>query len=311
MIIIKYTPSSKKIWDDFVKSARNGHFIFLRDFMEYHSHKFDDCSLLVLNDKNNLIALLPANINNSTLYSHQGLTFGGFLIGDKVKTETMLSIFEELILYLKENGISKIIYKSIPHIYHTTPCEEDRYALFRVNAKRIRCDVSTAISLQEPFKFRRVRKRAIKKAKDSGVVVVESKNFKAYWKILNEVLENKYSVSPVHSLDEIEKLATQFPENMRLFLGMHNKSVVAGSLVFENRQIVHTQYSTNSLEGQKIGALDLILDTLINEVYREKKFFDFGTSNGDGGNYLNSSLISQKEGFGGRAIVHEFYEIKI
>ena len=67
----------------------------------------------------------------------------------------------------------------------------------------------------------------------------------------------------------------------------------------------------NSEVGREIGALDLLLDYLIKNIYKDKKYFDFGISNEDAGRYLNTGLIAQKEGFGARAVVHDFYELEI
>ena len=126
MKIIKYSKEYKDQWDNFVKQAKNSHFFFHRDYMEYHSDRFEDFSLLFFDKKDKLIALLPANIKDDTLYSHQGLTFGGFLVDYKMKTAIMLDIFAKLKEFLKEKGIRKLIYKCIPYIYHKLPAEEDR-----------------------------------------------------------------------------------------------------------------------------------------------------------------------------------------
>jgi len=42
--------------------------------MEYHKDRFNDYSLLVYKDQK-LFGLLPANITNDTVVSHQGLTY--------------------------------------------------------------------------------------------------------------------------------------------------------------------------------------------------------------------------------------------
>ena len=87
--------------------------------------------------------------------------------------------------------------------------------------------------------------------------------------------------------------------------------LLAGAVIFENEKIVHTQYLSNSDKGRKLGALDLLIDRLIKEFYKDKKYFDFGISNENNGKYLNKGLIHQKEGFGARAIVHDFYELDV
>ena len=149
MTIVKYTIEQKNNWNDFVKNSKNSHFFFQRDYMEYHSDRFEDFSLMVFDESDKLIAILPANIKEDILYSHQGLTFGGFLVDDKMKTETMLEIFELLKHFLKEQNIKEIVYKCIPYIYHLKPSEEDRYALFRNDATLIRRDVTSTIDLTE------------------------------------------------------------------------------------------------------------------------------------------------------------------
>lgn len=311
MKIVKYTIEQKNNWNEFVKNSKNAHFFFQRDYMEYHNDRFEDFSLMVLDETDKLIAILPANIKENILYSHQGLTFGGFLIDDKMKTETMLEIFELLKLFLKEQNIKKLVYKCIPYIYHLKPSEEDRYALFINNTNLIRRDVSATIDLNSKIKYQEQRARAVKKAMKNDLVFEESKNFKAYWKILEETLNTQHNAKPVHSIEEIEKLANLFSDNIKLFVAIKDNKMLGGTLVFENKTIVHTQYLTNSFEGRNVGALDFVIDKLINEVYSNKKYFDFGISNEDAGRYLNTGLIAQKEGFGARAVVHDFYELEI
>lgn len=311
MKIERYLSNHKEIWDSFVLRAKNSHFFFFRDYMEYHSDRFNDASLLVFNDKGNVTALLPANVQGDTLYSHQGLTFGGFLIDDRMKTETMLDIFKCLIATMKEDKINKIIYKCIPYIYHVNPSEEDRYALFRVNANLKRRDVTSTINLRQEVRYSKGRKWIVNKAKKYNLNISETTNYDAFWEILTSVLEKRHEAEPVHNVCEIKSLAERFPQFIKLFIVEENGNILAGVVVYENKNISHTQYMATSDYGKEIGALDFLLDHLIKNVYRNKIFFDFGISNEDDGWYLNTGLISQKEGFGARAIVQDIYEIEV
>ncbi len=311
MKISRYTIDNKNNWNDFVKNSKNTHFFFQRDYMEYHSDRFEDFSLMIFDETEKLIAILPANIKENILYSHQGLTFGGFLVDDRMKTETMLEIFESLKHFLKEQNIKKIVYKCIPYIYHLKPSEEDRYALFRNNAKLIRRDVTSTIDLTEQVRYSKGRKWTINKAKKESIETFESDDYETFWELLTGVLESNHEAKPVHTLEEIKKLFNLFPKNIRLFLAKKNGRVVSGALIYENQNIVHTQYLANSEEGRETGALDLLIDYLIKDIYKNKKYFDFGISNEDAGKYLNTGLIAQKEGFGARAVVHDFYELEI
>ena len=311
MTIVKYRAEDKNIWNEFVRNSKNSHFFFQRDYMEYHSDRFEDFSLMVFDEMNKLITILPSNVKEKVLYSHQGLTFGGFIVDDKMKTETMLEIFDLLKHFLKEHDIKKLVYKCIPYIYHIKPSEEDRYALFRNDAKLIGRDVTSTIDLTEQVRYSKGRKWTINKAKKESIQTFQSDDYEIFWELLTGVLESNHEAKPVHTLEEIRKLASLFPKNIRLFLAKKDEKILSGALIYENQNIVHTQYLANSHEGRELGALDLLIDYLIKDIYKNKKYFDFGISNENAGRYLNTGLISQKEGFGARAVVHDFYELEI
>ena len=65
-----------------MSKGKNSTFLFQRDFMDYHSDRFMDHSLLVFKDEK-LIAVLPGNQVDNTVYSHQGLTYGGLIVHKK------------------------------------------------------------------------------------------------------------------------------------------------------------------------------------------------------------------------------------
>lgn len=311
MKVLKYDNKFESNWDNFVRDSKNGHFFFFRKYMEYHSDRFTDFSLLVFDDNDKLISILPANIKDNTVYSHQGLTFSGFIVNDKMKTEIMFNVFTVAIEYLKENGVKKFVYKCIPYIYHLKPSEEDRYALFRYNSKLIRRDITSTIDLSTQVRYSKGRKWTINKAKKEDLEIFESTDYSIFWELLINVLESNHETKPVHSLDEIVYLSESFQKNIKLYMIKKGDHILSGAVIFENTNIAHTQYLANSDLGREIGALDFLLDYLIKEKYSKKKYFDFGISNEDEGRVLNSGLISQKEGFGARAVSHDFYELEI
>lgn len=311
MIYVKqYNDSLKDLWDGFVKSSKNGTFMLERDYMDYHSDRFVDSSLIFYKD-NKLFALLPASLHGDEIRSHGGLTYGGFVVDDNMKANYMLECFEALKFYMKENNIKKLIYKCIPYIYHQKPCEEDLYALFANNANLIRRDIASVIDLENKIKLPKGRKSEISKARREGIEVVYSENFRDFINLENKILKKYHKATAVHTADELQYLKSKFSNNIHLYEARKAGELLAGVVVYEYKSMVHTQYMANSDEGRKLGALDLIIDFLINEKYNNKKYFDFGISTEDNGRYLNVGLISQKEGFGGRAVVYDFYEICI
>lgn len=304
-----YQANNKSEWDDFVRTSRNGHFLFYRDYMDYHKDRFKDSSLIVRNDKNEIVTLLPAHHIDQQFCSHLGLTYGGFIVDEKMKTALMLDVFDHTITFLKQHSYTSFIYKTMPYIHHTFPSDEDRYALFRMNARLFRRNAFSVITQQDRIPFQERRRRCIKKAQQNNLVVSISNDYKSFWSILNEVLSVNHQVKPVHDLSEIQLLSSKFPDHIHLYGCFMNDVMIAGVVVYETKNVVRTQYIAANNEGKELGALDLIFDTLINSIYKNKKYIDFGPSDEKNGMYLNTGLIEQKEGFGARTVVHDHYEV--
>jgi hypothetical protein len=308
--IVKYESSYKSRWDDFVKRSKNGTFMFYRDYMEYHSDRFIDSSLLFF-DEDALIAVMPANISENILYSHGGLTFGGIVSDHKMKLSVMVQLFEQLTAYLKAQGSTKLIYKAIPHIYHNFPAEEDLYALFRFDARLVRRDASSAICLKNRLGFSRDKRRGIKSARKNELVVKESNDFTAFMSLMEGLVQSKYKAKPTHRGDELNLLASRFPDNIKLFAVFESEEMLAGVVTYENKNVTHTQYIGSVEQGREKGAAELIIDYLINEYCSNKEYFDFGISTEQNGRYLNATLAYYKESFGARAAMYDFYKVDL
>lgn len=312
--IIKYKDSRKNEWDDFVLSSKNGAFFFLRDYVEYHSHRFTDHSLMFYED-GKLKTLLPANITRDVLYSHEGLSFGGMVLDSEITTIPAINLFSELVSLAKKLGIRKIIYKCIPYIYHIHPAQEDLYSLYQVDAVLISRKPSAVIDMKDKIGFRTLRKRGVKKAIKNELIVRQTDDYKTYWDITIENLMDKYGVKPTHSLEEIEYLKSRFPANIKLFASFKDEEMLAGILMYENRNVVRAQYISSTPEGRDVGAFDVIVDYLINTYYDHKDYFDFGVSTEtylvNNKLILNESLVFQKEGFGSRSVMYDIYEVNL
>lgn len=310
MYVRLYEPSDKIVWDEFCKLAKNEHFFFCREYMDYHSDRFNDNSLMFFDDKNSLVALLPANISGGDIISHQGLTFGGLIIKPSIKQKELLNVFSVMKRYLQENSLDRLIYKKVPYIYNNMPCDEDLYALFRVGAKLVRRDVSSSINIANQIKYSKGRKWIVKKSKDANLIYERTDNIDEFWNNLEEVLSDGHGAKPVHSASEIKKLKKLFPQNIKFYCAVKDNKQLAGAVIFETKNVAHTQYLYNTIEGREFGALDGLVDYLVKQEFDSKEYFDFGISNENQGLYLNEGLIAQKEGFGARAVVHDFYELE-
>ncbi len=308
--IERYTAAQQKAWNGFVSVARNGHFLFDRGFMDYHADRFEDASLLIYNDET-LCAVLPANRNGEALHSHQGLTFGGFVVDGTFGAPQMLACFEALQTYMAHNSLTSLHYKPLPHIYACQPAQDDLYALFRAGAVLTRRDVTTTIDYGNRGPISKRRQRGIKKAQNNGLSFSESLDYATFWPLLSSILAARHSSVPVHSLDEIVLLASRFPQNIRLFTAKKQTQIFAGVVIFETERVVHAQYICVCEEGRLCGALDGLFSHLIDFYSLTKKYFDFGISNEQNGKILNEGLVTQKEEFGGSSVVHDMYVLTL
>lgn len=307
--LIRYNHNQKHIWDLTIEKSKNGTFLFYRNYLDYHKDRFVDHSLII-SKNNKIIGLFPANEKENEIFSHGGLTFGSLIMDYDIRANEVLEIFEKIRNYFKDRGYTKIIYKAIPAIYHKYFAEEDLYALFRLGAKLFRRDISSVIKIKSKIKFSESKKQAVTKCEKKNIQVVESSDLEEYWELLTDVL-SKFNTTPVHSLEEINNLKSLFPDNIRLFEAREDNLLLAGIIIYDFGNVVHTQYMANSQEGRKIGALDYINHTLINEVFSDKEYYSFGISTENQGYILNEGLIQQKEMMGARGIAIDFYSIDL
>ncbi len=313
--IRRYTAADAEEWDRLVAESKNGTFLFMRGYMDYHSDRFSDCSLMAYENKDNgskpqLTAVLPANICGNELRSHGGLTYGGLVMSRELTIEQCLDIFKAINVFLRDEcHVNHVVYKPTPWIYHSIPSEEDLYAISNTCQAQITArEISSTIRLDNRLKFSKLRHRCANKARRNGVEAREADDIGTFWHILDNNLTSRYGVHPVHSIKELQLLKSRFPDNIRLYMAYMGSEAIAGTLVFECGSVIHTQYISASPKGKELGALDLLLDYLINNRYADAEYIDFGKSTENRGHYLNTNLIHQKEGFGGRGVCYDTYE---
>lgn len=311
MIIKRYTPALKEEWDTFVKKSKNGTFLLMRDYMDYHSDRFADYSLMLTDDNNNLLALLPANKTDETIKSHGGLTYGGLVVSDSTSASDVLNWFPEIMDYLRNDNAKKLQYKPIPHIYHKHPAEEDLYALFRVGASLSVRNLATVIDMLHPITSSRLGKRAKKRQRNAGIIIEQTDCADSFWQIIVDDRRIRHNTTPVHTKEEINSLQSKFPNEILFFAAKRESEVLAGAVIFYTGKVLHLQYAAATETGKELYATDIIYHDLIFNRFQEAEYFDFGTSNEDNGKYLNPGMIAHKEEFGGRSIAYDTYDIDL
>lgn len=302
----------EKLWNNFIKTARNSSFIFNRGFMDYHSNRFNDHSIMILNDKQKMIACFPANeFFDNEIHSHGGLTYGSFILEPETKLLAVIEVYKAVLEYYEKLGFERIIYKAFPRFYNLQQTDEVEYCLFLSKAKLLRRDTSIAVDRENRIKYAGNIRREAKKAQEAGVLIMEDQDLEGFWEnVLEPNLKKRFGVDPLHSIQEITHLKSLFHSNIKLFTAREKDSkIVAGTVFFSMENVAHCQYISANEHGRNSGALNLLFVTLLDEFYQDKRYFDFGTTNGKQGKEINIGLLSWKERMGGRTYSHDFYSI--
>ncbi|MBW1656537.1 FemAB family protein [Flavobacterium quisquiliarum] len=305
-----YNQNDFSIWNNFVDQAKNATFLFHRDFMEYHKDRFEDFSLLVFEEEK-LRAILPANKNGNTVYSHQGLTYGGLVFSSKLNGEKVESILDDILLFLKENKIETFYYKPIPDFYLLEGNAAMEFFLLKRGAVLERKEMNLAVNLSTELKISKSKLKHFRRIENLDLHIVEEEGFNPFWEnILQPRLLEKFCVKPVHSEAEISYLKANFPLNIRQFSAYTNDEIIAGITIFETRNVVKSQYGATSKKGEKFRALDFLFINLIQK-YKEdgKIFFDMGIVDENNLSGYNEGLLKQKEELGCSIYSQDFYKI--
>jgi len=306
----RFEPSRTASWNAFLDEACNATFLFHRAYMEYHSDRFLDHSLMVY-EGTKLVALLPASLaSDGILVSHGGLTYGGLVHQPGLGLRSLIRLVRALLQYLQEHGISILVYKSLPSFYWSRHSQDMDYVLFLLDAKLLRRDSAITLDLREPRHLSQRRLREIRKAEGAAVLIAQDSDFAPFWQqVLVPNLQLRFGVKPVHSVEEISLLASRFPNHIKQYSAYQDGALLAGMTIYETETVAHAQYIAATPTGRELGALDLLVNHLVNQVYPDKRYFDLGICNERDGRHLNTGLLEWKEGFRGQCFCHDFHEL--
>lgn len=307
--IERYRPECAAEWAEVLHTARNGIFQFERGFIEYHGDRFVDMSAVAYIDERP-VAIIPAAFDSKTLRvaSHPGLTFGGPVLVRDLRGDVGIEVIDAMLAAFRDWGAASCLVKLLPEAFATYPSAEAAYALWRKGFRLVRRDLSSLLPLVEGLPFNELKRRSVKKARKHGIVV-SAIGTDSYHDLLTQVLLDQHAARPVHNKAELALLLARFPTNILARGAVLEGRLLAGTLVFNYGHVWHTQYLASSDEGRALGALDLVIaETLEEARHAGATLLSFGTSTESSGQVLNQGLLWQKESYGARAIVHDFYE---
>ncbi|OWP84883.1 FemAB family protein [Flavobacterium davisii] len=309
--IIQYNSTYYTIWNAFVEESKRTTFLFHRDYMEYHKEHFEDFSLMIFDDKR-LVAILPANRIGQVVYSHQGLTYGGFYFLSKMALNKIEIIFESIFKFLKEKKIKKLILKQMPDLYLDDNQGVDSLLFNRYKCSLIKREMSLMIDYKKTVSISKSKMKHFNKINKLGLEIREESNFKPFWtQVLEPRLLNRYNTKPVHSLAEIQKLRNLFPVNIIQYSVYFQNEIMAGITLFVSKKGIKSQYGATTTLGEKYRALDFLFIKLIQKYENSFQFFDMGTVSDDSSLGYNVGLLKQKIELGCLIYNFDIYEIEI
>ncbi|MCC1484092.1 FemAB family protein [Winogradskyella immobilis] len=307
-----YQNLHKAKWNNVINQSQSATFLFYRDFMEYHSDRFHDNSLLIYENER-LQAILPANCVENSIHSHQGLTYGGLIVTENFDSSDYTDMLGYLYSYLKQNNITHLYIKALPEFYISS---NQKYVDFKQNEENTivyKSEKVLAIDYSKPLNIHKSKLKNYRKNETKGFVIEEETDFSLFWnKVLCPRLALKHNTKPVHTLKEMMYLKSKFPNNIKQYNIYFNDEVLAGITIFDKGSIVKSQYGATTDLGEKLRAIEYLFLKLIYKYKDEgKSFFSMGTVTENTELGYNPGLLKQKEELGCSTYYQDFYKIML
>ena len=320
-----YEKKYEQLWDDFVlNKSINGTFLQSRNFLNYHPEgRFQDCSLLIFNQKNNLAAVVPAckdPNDTACFFSHKGSTYGGIVLDKKhYNGDTLLEIIESLEDYLHTAQFRSMYLKITPDILSVESPSLLEYLLYYKKYQQY-SELNTYIDLEKYDEdilsnFNQAKRRNINNCikenlkckkiySDNEIIIMHT--------IIKDNLK-KYSVKPVHTAEELIKLKNIYiPNNIDFFVSHIEDNFNAAIVVFyfPKTKTIHTQYLCSKEEFAKLSPMSFMYYSMILEAKKMNyKKVSWGVSTENFGHVLNQGLLKNKESYGSTYSVNKtFYK---
>lgn len=314
--VIPYTKSWKSRWDEFVQDSNNGTMFHLQRFLDYHSPDRFEWHHLLFVEKEEIIAVLPAAIQGSTLESPIGASYGSF-VTKKISFEKSLTLVDCFSDYCREKNIERTLLTAAPFIYQRTFTQDIDYALAYRGFSYDKHYISHAINLADTDfipRFQSTARRYIRKYLREKTIQIEiSDDYDSFYTILL-VNKKKHGVVPTHTLEELKRLKKLLPDHLILFLATDHGKPIAGSLVFRcNREVALCFYNMLLYEYEHVNPIYSLMHEVIEWASEQKcRWVDIGVSQDTHAeNQMTPamSLINFKEKFDARGILRStFYK---
>lgn len=297
-------------WDNFVDESNNGTIFHKLRFLSYHHEdRFDWHNLLFLKE-GKIIALLPGAILDKVYYSPMGASYGGFVY-KKAKFEELEKIVDAFLEYCRVNGIRAVQLGLAPGLYAKRANEILEYLLYYkgfVCKRSLLSNVSDLSLFPDTDDYESLLQKIsqpsrgqMRQSLEANITVEINEDYEDFYPI---ILKNKkkFEAKATHSLEDLQRLQSLFPENLKLFMayiGDERIPAAGVSLFICNKQAALAFYICQDYEFQRYRVVKRLLLELIKWCKANKiAWLDLGISVDTGAENImepSRSLIQFKE----------------
>lgn len=312
MKVIEYSEKWKQAWDDFVLNSNNGTMFHLQRFLDYHTpEKFTFNHLLVVDDLDRIIAVLPGSLKDGIFESPIGASYGSIVLGDYKFKKTM-EIVTAIIKYGKANSYKGFLLTPAPMIYEKYQNQNLDFAMLWQGFKFDLHYISSGIKLDPNRDILErcsptIRRNVRKTLKNSDIRVEINEKYEEFYPIL---IENKarFNIKPTHTYEDLLKLKELLPECLKLFMVYYKDKPIGGSLMFfPNKTIALCFYNMLIYDYEKYKPIQRVMYEVIKYCTDQGySYIDIGVSQdtkAENPMTPSMSLIEFKEKFDAKTIM--------
>lgn len=319
-----YDEKDEKAWDRFVEEdAVNGTFLQTRRFLNYHpAERFQDNSCIVVNEKKQIIAVVPACIEyedgDKVLYSHLGSTYGGVIVGRKwYKASKVIEIIQALEKHWCLMGVRKVVLKQTPSLLAVENADLMQYCFYYlgfqccnelnlyIDLKKYSEDILSEFSQGKRTDVHNCIKKGLSYRKISSFEEIEKLH------ALLQTTLSKYGKKPIHTVAEIYDFqSSRLHNECECFGAFDENEMVAASMMFYFNQVnvAHAQYLCADPEYNRLSSMTFMYYAMLTEMrVRGFEKVSWGIATEDQGRYLNEGLVKSKEYYGSKHSVNQIF----
>ncbi|GAB4129772.1 MAG: hypothetical protein Fur0015_03680 [Ignavibacteriales bacterium] len=319
MEIINYTEEWKEKWDKFVLASNNGTMFHLQKFFDYHTPGKFKFNHLIFLEKGEIAAVLPGSIIENRFESPVGASYGSIVTPD-IKFDRALEIVDTLIDYAKKNNLKEIELTPAPTVYENKPNQNLDFAMLWRGFNYKLHYISSAIKLDPSIDIisrfdPTIRRNVRKSLKNPDIRVEINEKYDEFYPIL---LANKarHNVKPTHSYDDLIKLKTLLPDNLKLFMVYYKDIPIGGSsMFFVNKTCALCFYNMLLYEYQEFKPIQRVMYEVVKySTENGYQYVDIGVSQdtkAENPMTPSRSLIEFKEKFDAKTVMRNTLLLKL